>query len=65
MPKPPPMIDPNSKEFAEMAGNLARHFCPPIYPCCDCGGPVVTGYRCTRCGCTDPSETKRKERGNG
>jgi hypothetical protein len=45
------------------ADEVARAFCPPIYPCADCGGPVVDGYCCTRCGSSSPQEgTKKPEK---
>lgn len=36
------------------ANALARARVPPIYPCADCGNPVVDGYCCGRCGSRDP-----------
>ena len=51
---------PTEKEYNQDAFRLAKDFCPTIYPCQKCGWPVVTGYCCTTCGDTSPSE-KEKE----
>ena len=47
-------VELNEKEWNEEAGQVARDFCPPIYPCAKCGHPVVNGYCCTFCGEVDP-----------
>ena len=52
--KRPARMDRNSPEWERQANRLARDFCPGIHACADCGGPVVRGYCCTRCGSADP-----------
>lgn len=52
--KKPKKIESNTAEWKRLANQLARDFCPPIRPCHDCGGPVVDGYCCTRCGSVLP-----------
>jgi len=49
---------PYTEEWEKKAGQIARQFCPRIYPCTICGFPVITGYCCTNTTCqnTDPSE---------
>jgi hypothetical protein len=51
-------IEPYSPKWEEMANDLARSFCPRIYPCKSCNSPVVPGYRCNFCGSSDPSNPK-------
>jgi DNA-directed RNA polymerase subunit RPC12/RpoP len=46
---------PYSIEWEKAANNAARSFCPDIYPCMKCGGPVISGFVCTRCGDSNPS----------
>jgi hypothetical protein len=47
-------MDRESVEWQKAANSLARDFCPPIKSCADCGGPVINGYCCTRCGSPEP-----------
>jgi hypothetical protein len=47
-------MDRESVEWQKAAYSLARNFCPPIKSCADCGGPVINGYCCTRCGSSEP-----------
>jgi hypothetical protein len=42
-------VKPYSEEWEKEANNLARSFCPTIYPCSTCKHPVVSGYCCTYC----------------
>lgn len=49
-------MQPYTYEWEKMANSLARGFCPTIHPCKDCGGPVVKGYCCDRCGSGMPYE---------
>lgn len=49
-----PRMERETDEWEEAANSLARSFCPPIYSCADCGGPVVRGYCCGRCGSSNP-----------
>ena len=42
------------RQYRLAALQEAVTFCPPIYPCKDCGWPVVNGYCCTTCGSSDP-----------
>jgi hypothetical protein len=44
----------NSKEYEKAKASLAISFCPQIYPCKNCGYPVITGYCCTNCKSFDP-----------
>jgi hypothetical protein len=41
-------------EWERLANELALRFAPRIYPCAHCGGPVVDGYCCNRCGSSNP-----------
>ena len=47
-----------SPEWERVANNIARSFCPSIYPCGKCEYPVVDGYCCTSCGDTNPRERR-------
>lgn len=47
-----------SPEWECVANNIARSFCPSIYPCAKCEYPVVDGYCCTHCGDTNPRERR-------
>ena len=47
-------IEHDSTAYRNMRVAIAVSYCPPIYPCADCGGPTITGYSCTRCGSVDP-----------
>jgi hypothetical protein len=51
--KPP---RPSEDEFRRAMIAKAIGFCPPIYPCANCGWPVITGYCCLYCGSTRPDE---------
>lgn len=42
------------QEYQRKANQLALSYCPPIYPCADCGNPVVDGYCCGFCGSNNP-----------
>ena len=46
--------NPDSRSYKAKANQLARDFCPPIYPCKDCDEPVISRYCCTFCDSTDP-----------
>lgn len=50
----PRRMQPYTQAWERAANELAREAAPVIYPCGACGGPVLTGYCCTRCGCEDP-----------
>jgi hypothetical protein len=50
----PKEITPYTSTWYAMANEVARDYAPPIRPCKDCGGPVIKGYCCTRCGSVDP-----------
>ncbi len=43
-------MEPYTPRWEGRANGLAREFCPAIHPCVACGGPVVSGYCCARCG---------------
>ena len=47
-------IDPFGRKWEKEANNLARDYCPPIYPCKKCGHPHISIYRCTFCGAANP-----------
>ena len=53
-PKRLPRMDRNSPQWERKANELARCFAPSIHACVDCGGPVINGYCCERCGSTNP-----------
>jgi hypothetical protein len=46
-------IEPHSPEYERLANAEARSRVQ-MYPCADCGGPVINGYCCERCGSTNP-----------
>lgn len=48
-------IKPYTLKWEKMANELARSWCPTVYPCKECGHPVVNGYCCGYCGSTDPT----------
>jgi hypothetical protein len=50
----PRRIEPYTPAWERLANAEARCFCPRIYPCGECGGPVVDGYCCNRCGSSEP-----------
>lgn len=56
-----PRPDPQSRAWRAQAADLALGYCPAIYPCADCGRPVISGYCCTTCGSEDPGRVARKE----
>jgi len=47
-------IKSDTVKWKKMANELARSFCPPIYPCKECGYPVIQGYCCGACGSDSP-----------
>ena len=51
--KPVKKIKPYSTEWEREANNLARTFMS-IYPCHECGHPVIDGYCCATCGSRNP-----------
>jgi len=46
-------LTPYTIYWEKLANSLARSIVN-IRPCKDCGGPVVKGYCCGRCGSRDP-----------
>ena len=46
-------IAPYTIYWEKLANSLARSTLK-IYPCRHCGGPVINGYCCKRCGAVDP-----------
>ena len=50
-------IEPYSDEYDKLAVELALSFCPTIYPCKKCGGPVLSGYCCGNCHTSDPQSS--------
>lgn len=59
MSKKPKMLKAYTPEWEKQANIQARSYCPPIYPCKECGYPVIQGYCCNNCGCSDPSKGER------
>lgn len=47
-------INPDGREYQRLAVQLALSRVQ-VYPCRDCGGPVIKGCCCERCGSTNPS----------
>lgn len=56
--KQPKKLDPNGRQYKGEEAELAFSYCPTIYPCVECGHPVIKGYCCTTCGCVNPSGAK-------
>lgn len=50
--------DPNGRAYREAALALALSCCPAIYPCANCGWPVMDGYCCQTCGSGSPEDEK-------
>lgn len=49
-----------SRKYREEMIDLATTYCG-IYPCCNCGHPVIKGYRCTTCGSPNPDNPKGRQ----
>ena len=49
----PKMMNPETRRWERLANELARSRVA-IRACLDCGGPVVDGYCCHRCGSRNP-----------
>lgn len=58
----PRRLDPEGREYMKRATELAFSYVPRIYPCADCGNPVITGYCCTYCHSAYPEQGTPKER---
>ena len=54
-------IEPDSKAYQSWRLKIALDYCPPIYPCADCGAPAVKGYCCCRCDSVDPRDGEDSE----
>jgi hypothetical protein len=54
----PRRMKPYAAKWEKQANSLARGFCPAIYPCAHCNGPVVRGFCCDGCGSTNPEGHK-------
>lgn len=52
--KKPKKMEPHTAEWERQANRLARDFVGTMKACRDCGGPVISGYCCTRCGSSNP-----------
>jgi len=50
-----PRRRPSPAQYDLMKTELALEYTPRIYPCVECGWPVITGYCCTMCGSGNPS----------
>lgn len=48
--------DPEGRAYERAANELARSYCPRLYPCRKCGWPVADGYCCQTCGTGTPYE---------
>ena len=59
------MMKADTREWEKQADILARSWAPPINPCVDCGGPVLSGYCCSRCGSIDPNGKINRRPENG
>ena len=46
-------MTPYTRKWIALAGRVARDYVS-IYPCAECGGPVVQPYCCQRCGSSNP-----------
>lgn len=56
---------PGSATYDALRIELIEGYAPDTEPCHWCRGPVISGYSCTWCGCTNPSgqcQTHKKER---
>lgn len=53
-PAPKKIKPPTPAQYRNAKIQEALRFAPPIYPCADCGWPVVKGYCCNTCGSADP-----------
>lgn len=51
-------IEPYTPQWEAKANDLARSHCGTIYPCRDCGAPVIRRYRCEFCGSCNPEGLK-------
>lgn len=49
-----PRLEPHSEEYERLRIRLLTTWGPPTAPCKDCGGPVIVGYCCDRCGSIEP-----------
>ena len=49
-------IKPTAAQYEKEAGNIARRYAPPTYPCEKCKWPVIKGYCCEYCGDDNPSQ---------
>lgn len=45
---------PYDKEWSKEANKIARAYSPRIYPCKNCGAPVLAGYCCNYCDSVNP-----------
>lgn len=54
-------VTPYTKSWYEKAFQLLRSYVPGLYPCHKCGNPVISGYCCTYCGDSNPSENDEDE----
>lgn len=53
-PRRPKRIEPYTRQWERAANEMARA-AMTIIACKDCGGAVIEGYCCTRCGASEPS----------
>ena len=54
--RPAKLSRPTYTEYQKAKAEVALDYAPEIYPCRKCGWPVLSGYCCTYCEDTDPSE---------
>lgn len=58
--KKPRRIKPTGRLYKQLKDDLVYGYVPRIYPCYHCGGPVMDGYCCGRCGSSDPQGWEEK-----
>ena len=52
--KKPKMMKPFSPQYYKLALAALYAYAPRVYPCRECGGPVIYGYCCHRCKSYNP-----------
>lgn len=50
----PPWMYNTSPEYEDLRRELLESAAPDVRPCRRCGGPVLDGYCCERCGSEEP-----------
>lgn len=57
----PRMMEPYTARWHKMAYELLATY-HMIFDCKKCGGPVLDGYCCTRCGASEPTTTVEEDK---